>query len=83
MRFPGRKPVKFPIRRIEVFHGVSRVHTIEENTAVNCLMCGKRFLINRDTAFTLPGPSNMPEIRCARCNYVAAVCHYYDQIRRS
>ena len=78
---PGRpKLVRFPIKRIEVVYGHSRVITIEENQAVNCLMCGQRFLINRDTVFALPGPSDVPIVRCARCNYYAAVMYYYDQV---
>lgn len=81
MRIGSRKKVSFPIQRTEVYHGRSRVRTVHENTSVNCLLCGQRFLINRDTAFILPGPSDMPIVRCARCNYLAAVVYYYDQIR--
>ena len=80
MRIGCRNRVAFPIKRTEVIHGRSRVRTVEENQAVNCLMCGRRFLINRDTVFIMPGPSDMPIVRCARCNYYAAVCYYYDQI---
>lgn len=80
MQIGCRKRVTFPIQRIEVSHGRSRVRTVEENQAVNCRMCGRRFLINRDTAFILPGPSDVPIVRCAHCNYYAAVIYYYDQI---
>ena len=71
--------VKFPIRRIEVAYGRSRTRVIEENSAVNCLRCGRRFLINSDVTFTIPGLSDMPVTRCPECNYLAAVCYYYDQ----
>ena len=80
MRIGYHKRVSFPIQRIEVSHGRSRVRTVEENQAVNCRMCGRRFLINRDTTFILPGPSDVPIVRCAHCNYYAAVMYYYDQI---
>ena len=80
MRIGCRNRVTFPIQRVQVVHGHDRVYTIEENQAVNCLMCGQRFLINRDTVFALPGPSDVPIVRCARCNYYAAVMYYYDQI---
>ena len=80
MRIRGRpRIVQFPIQRTEVAYGRSRVRTVEGNAAVNCLRCGQRFLINQDTAHYVPGPSDMPVVRCPRCNYLAAVCYYYDQ----
>lgn len=81
MRIGKFRKVHFPVQRTEVFHGRPRVRTVEENTGVNCLRCGGWFLINRDTTFIMPGPSDMPIVRCARCNYLAAICYYYDQVR--
>ena len=82
MRPGRRKIVRFPIERTEVMYGAARKRRVEENQSVNCLRCGRRFLINRDTAEIFPGPSDMPVIRCPRCNYRAAVCYYYDQAAR-
>ena len=78
---PGRpKLVRFPIKRIEVVYGHSRIITIEENQAVNCLMCGQQFHITRETTTILRGLSDMPVVRCPLCRYLAAICYYYDQI---
>ena len=77
------KKVTFPIQRIEVMHGRSRVRTVEENQTVNCLMCGQEFSINRETTTILRGPSDMPIVRCPLCRYYAAICYYYDRIPES
>ena len=82
MRTGRPRKVRFPIKRTEVMHGHARERTVDENAAVNCLRCGKRFLINQDTASILPGLSDMPCIRCPRCNYRCSVCYYYDQVSR-
>lgn len=82
MRTGRPRKVRFPIVRIEVSHGRSRERRIEENQAVNCLRCGRRFLINEDTTVILPGPSDLPTVRCPRCSYHAAACYYYDQTNK-
>ena len=82
---PGRpKKLTFPIRRTEVVHGVPWPWTIEENTSVHCVQCGKKFLINYDTAYIsrdLIG-SEIEEIRCPFCTRRASVYHYFDEITR-
>ena len=80
---PGRpKRIAFPIRRIEVVHGMPLERVVEENTAVNCVQCGMQFLINRDTAYISRDEigSDIQEVRCPFCNRRASIYHYYDQI---
>lgn len=82
---PGRpKKLTFPIRRIEVVHGVSLERVVEENTAVNCVQCGLMFLINYDTACISRDEigSDIQEVRCPFCGRRACIYHYYDQIEK-
>ena len=78
------KKVTFPIRRIEVVHGISLERVVEENTAVNCVQCGEQFLINYDTACITRDEidSGIQEVRCPFCCRRACIYHYYDQIEK-
>ena len=76
------KKVSFPIRRIEVVHGISIPRIVEENTAVRCVRCGMMILINADTVYISRDDldSDIEIVRCPQCNRRACIYHYYDQI---
>lgn len=82
---PGRpKKLTFPIRRTEVVHGFSWPRIVEENTAVHCVRCGKKFLINYDTAYISRDQigSEIEEVRCPFCTRRASIYHYFNEITR-
>lgn len=80
MRLGRPRQIRFPICRTEVYHGRDVPRTVEENTTVNCVQCGGKFLINRDTAYVSYDESLVEMVRCPRCGRRASIYHYYDRV---
>lgn len=82
---PGRpKGMKFPIRRTEVVYGRDLIRTVEEGSAVNCVLCGMPFKIDQTTTYYSRDEqdSQIEMVRCPHCGRRACIYHYYDQTEK-
>jgi len=75
------KPItQYPIV-MDVQEGSLTEHKkLENGAAVHCLRCGKKFLVNEDTAY-LAGKYDIPVLICPKeeCGYKASVLYYFPK----
>ena len=69
----------YPITMDVIVQGMEERKTLEKNSSVKCLRCGKKFAVNEDTAFMLK--EDVPALICPReeCGYKASVLYYFPK----